>query len=127
MKSISIVEDEAPLLVLAESILETAGYRTLSAASLAQAQAILHSDAQFDLIFTDVGLGELREGGLQLGQTARDTRPGIPILYTSGMTLTDGMKSLFVEPCAFMPKPYRDADRLGHIDQLLSANPAANA
>lgn len=67
MAVILIVEDEAPLLVLAESVLQQAGHDTLSAGSLAQAQAIIHSDSQFDLVFTDIGLVDQREGGLQVG------------------------------------------------------------
>ena len=32
-----------------------------------------------------------------MGQLVRQARPGVPVLYTSGRALTDGMKELFVE------------------------------
>ena len=119
MAVIFVVEDEAPLLVLAESVLQDRGHETLSAASLAQAQSVIHSDAKFDLVFTDIALGDQREGGLQVGQTVRDARDGTPVLYTSGMTITDGMRSLFVNPCDFLPKPYREDELLEAITRLL--------
>ena len=120
MAVILIVEDEAPLLVLAESVLQQAGHDTLSAGSLAQAQAIIHSDSQFDLVFTDIGLVDQREGGLQVGQSLGEARHGIPVLYTSGMTMTDGMSSLFATPSEFLPKPYRENELLDAVDRLLA-------
>ena len=123
MAVILIVEDEAPLLVLAESVLEHAGHDTLSAGSLAQAQAVIHLDADFDLVFTDIGLADQREGGLQVGQSTREARQGTPILYTSGMIITDGMRSLFVTPSEFLPKPYREHELLDAVSRLLAERP----
>jgi CheY-like chemotaxis protein len=100
MAIVLIVEDEVQVLVLAESILQHAGYETLSASTLAEADAVVHSENNIDLIFTDLGLGDQAEAGLELGQSASQARRGIPILYTSGRSLTDGMRSLFSEPCA---------------------------
>ena len=88
--------------------------------SLAQAQAIIHSDSQFDLVFTDIGLVDQREGGLQVGQSLGEARQGIPVLYTSGMTMTDGMSSLFATPSEFLPKPYRENELLDAVDRLLA-------
>ena len=120
MATILIVEDEIAVLVLAESVLQSNGHDTLSASTLAQAQAIIHSDQKFDLIFTDISLADQKEGGLQVGQTAIQARVRIPVLYTSGMALTDGMKALFSEPSEFLPKPYRD-------DELVTASSDCSA
>jgi CheY-like chemotaxis protein len=49
MATVLIVEDEAILLVLAESVLKTAGYETISAASLTEVQGIVESGAKFDV------------------------------------------------------------------------------
>jgi DNA-binding NtrC family response regulator len=117
--AILIVEDEAPILVLIESILQQAGYETLTAATLAEAQGVIHSDKSIDLIFTDVNLGEDHEGGLQIGQIVRQARPNMPVVYTSGRGLTDGMKSLFVEPHLFLPKPYTNEQLVEAIASLL--------
>ena len=117
--AILIVEDEAPILVLVESILQQAGYETLTAATLAEAQAVIHSDRPIDLIFTDINLGEDHEGGLQVGQIVRQARPKAPIVYTSGRGLTDGMKGLFVEQSLFLPKPYTNEQLVEAIAGLL--------
>jgi CheY-like chemotaxis protein len=108
MASILVVEDEPTVLVLGESVLQRAGYETLTAGTLAEAQAVIHSDQKLDLVFTDITLPENPEGGLQMGQLVRQARPGVPVLYTSGRALTDGMKELFVERSSFLPKPYTD-------------------
>jgi DNA-binding NtrC family response regulator len=115
MPRIVIVEDDTQVLTLAESILQQAGYDTVSASTVAEAQALINSKhASFDLVFTDVELGNHKEGGLTIGKLLGDARKGTPVLYTSGRPLTDGMQSLFAEPSAFLPKPYT-------VDQLTEA------
>lgn len=107
MGRVLVVEDETQVLMLAESVLQQAGYDTLSAATRAEAQAIISDQGErFDLLFADVELGNHKEGGLTIGKLMGEARKGTPVLYTSGRTLTDGMKSLFVERSAFLPNPY---------------------
>ena len=118
MATILVIEDEPTVLSLAESILQHAGYETLTASTLAQAQAIIHSDQPLDLVFTDIGLGDQPEGGLQVGQVTR-ARGNLPVLYTSGLGATDGMKQLFVERSAFLAKPYTDERLIAAISDLL--------
>ena len=48
MAAVLIVEDEAAILMLAESVVQDAGYETLSAASLPEARDIIESGASFD-------------------------------------------------------------------------------
>ncbi|HTN73168.1 MAG TPA: response regulator [Methylomirabilota bacterium] len=119
MASILVVEDEPTVLVLGESVLQRAGYETLTAGTLAEAQAVIHSDQKLDLVFTDITLPENPEGGLQMGQLVRQARPGVPVLYTSGRALTDGMKELFVERSSFLPKPYTDEQLISAVADLL--------
>jgi DNA-binding NtrC family response regulator len=45
---------------------------------------------------------------------ARERHPDLNVLYTTGQTVTDGMKALFVEGAKFLEKPYT-------VDQLSSA------
>jgi DNA-binding response OmpR family regulator len=116
--TILIVEDEVPILVLVESILQQAGYETLTASTLAEAQAIIHSDQPVDLVFIDINLGEDHEGGLQIGQMIRQSRSKTPVIYTSGRGLTDGMKTLFVERSLFLPKPYTNEQLVEAVASL---------
>jgi DNA-binding NtrC family response regulator len=108
---ILIVEDEEQVRVLAESILQEAGHQTLSASSAEEALALLEREEHIDLLFTDLGLQADLQGGLKLAQAAKERAPGLPVLYTTGQGLTDGMKALFVEPFGFLTKPYT-ADQL---------------
>ena len=43
---------------------------------------------------------------LELAKQAVEHRPGLKVLYTTGQTLTDGMRELFVSGSAFPKKPY---------------------
>lgn len=127
MATILLVEDEPPLLVLAESVLNNAGYETVSAATLAEAQAMIHSDKNIDLVFTDITLMEAQEGGLQIGEFVRQARPGTPVLYTTGRGVTDGMIQLFVEPSAYLAKPYTNDQLITAVGNLLRDGERANS
>jgi len=113
MAAILIVEDEAQVRVLAESYLQSQGHETLSAANLDEALAVLASQ-EIDLLFTDISLQGDIQAGLTLAQRAIERHPDLRVLYTTGLAVTDGMKALFVERSAFLPKPYT-------IDQLQTA------
>jgi two-component system, cell cycle sensor histidine kinase and response regulator CckA len=109
-----IVEDEDQVRVLAESILREHGHDTLSAANAEQALALIASEQTIDLLFTDIGLHDDRQGGLLLAQKAVELRPLLPVLYTTGQGVTDGMRAMFVEKFGFVAKPYT-------LDQLTAA------
>jgi DNA-binding NtrC family response regulator len=111
---ILIVEDDEQVRTLAESILAQAGHETRSAGSSAEAEAILQSDAQVDLLFVDVTLLMHDEAGLHLAKAAARVRPGLPVMYTTGRGITDGMLAMFVKPNVFLAKPY-------NVEQLLTA------
>jgi DNA-binding NtrC family response regulator len=106
-----IVEDEEQVRVLAESCLQEHGHHTLSAATMEQALALLDVADGIDLLFVDVGLYEDRNIGLDLAQQAVMRKPELNVLYTTGQTVTDGLKALLVEGSALLPKPYT-------VDQL---------
>jgi CheY-like chemotaxis protein len=96
MGVILVVEDEEQIRVLVESILVDDGHQALSAASTAQALAVVQTDHPIDLLFTDIRLGEdvgggLVHAGLELAQQAVELRPELRVLYTTGYGITDGM------------------------------------
>ena len=106
MPVVLIVEDEEQVRVLAESVLQAQGHKTLTAATVEQAIALLDGPEKIELLFTDVRLQDDLEGGLSLGQEAVKRLPGLPVLYTTGQGITDGMKAMFVERYGFIAKPY---------------------
>jgi DNA-binding NtrC family response regulator len=106
MATILVVEDDEQVRVLGESILQDHGHNTLSAGTIEQATALLETDENFDLLFTDLELHGDIQAGLILGLRAVELRPKLGVLYTSGQALTDGMQKMFVTQSAFLPKPY---------------------
>jgi hypothetical protein len=59
-------------------MLQTAGYETICASTVADALAIIeNTDGQLNLLFTDLGLRDKLEGGLDVGQAAARVHPGL--------------------------------------------------
>ena len=106
--TVLVAEDEPTVRVLAESIIEDHGYRTLSAANAREAIALLEQDEPIDLLFTDIVLkdGPDAINGLELASQAVELRSGLRVIYTTGGDHTDGMTALFVDGAIFLPKPY---------------------
>jgi DNA-binding NtrC family response regulator len=114
MAVVLVVEDEEQVRVLAESILQEAGHQTVSAASIEESSAVLKSEQPIDLLFVDLGMDEDFQGGIQVAREADKLRSGLPVLYTTGRGVTDGMRAQFIEPYVFLAKPYT-------IDELMTA------
>lgn len=119
MAVLLIVEDEEQVRVLAESIIQDRGHTTLSAGTLEQALALLESDQTIELLFTDLGLQDDLQAGLTAAQEAVKRIPGLPVLYTTGQGITDGMRAMFVERHGFIAKPYTADHLCTAIDNLL--------
>jgi DNA-binding NtrC family response regulator len=122
MSVILIVEDDEQVRVLAESVLRDAGYGVLAATALEGAQALLNSDKLIDLLFVDVNLGGDLEAGLRIALNARERRPLLPVIYSTGQGVDDGKKALFTEPYLFLPKPYTSEQLINSIEYLLNRN-----
>lgn len=114
MAVVLLVEDEDQVRVLAESYLEEQGHTVLTAASKEGALAVLQADQPIDVLFTDLGLKEDIDGGLELAKRAVETLPKLKVLYTTGRPVTDGTRARFVEGSAYLQKPYT-------VEQLITA------
>jgi DNA-binding NtrC family response regulator len=106
MACVLVVEDEEQVRVLAEAIIQDIGHRTMSAATVLEALALLDGDTSIEALFTDIKLAEDGPTGLDLAVAAREKRPNLRVLYTTGQVITDGMKALMVDGSAMLPKPY---------------------
>jgi two-component system, cell cycle sensor histidine kinase and response regulator CckA len=117
---ILIVEGDTQVRVLAESYLKEQGHHTLSAATVVEALAVLEGagEMDIDLLFTDIELQDDVQAGLDLARRAVEPQPELRVLYTSGHAATDGMKALFVDNSAFLPKPYT----VDQLQTILSVN-----
>ena len=107
MSVVLIVEDEAQVLVLAESYLQEHGHSTRTADTIEGALAILDNET-VDVLFTDIGLHGNQHAGLELAKQARERRPDLKVLYTTEQTVTDGMKALFVDGAITVETDVRD-------------------
>lgn len=82
---ILLVEDDDLVRTHAESVLLSLGYEVTAAANGPAALALLERGDAFDLLFTDV----VMPGGISgrmLAERARQMRPDLKVLYTSGYT-----------------------------------------
>ncbi len=85
VETILLVEDEGPLRELAKLVLETSGYKVLSARDGVEAVQICQEYANvIHLLFTDVVMPKM--SGRQLTDLLTPTRPNMKVLYMSGYT-----------------------------------------
>jgi CheY-like chemotaxis protein len=82
-ESILIVEDDPAVRIVAVTILESLGYQVWQAEEGRVALDILKSDEPIDLLFTDLVMPN-GMGGQDLLHQARQWRPGLKALFTSG-------------------------------------------
>jgi CheY-like chemotaxis protein len=109
-----IVEDQEQILTLAQSFLEEQGHKTLSAATADEALAILTGSEAVDALFVDIILSRDTQAGLELAKRAVELKPRLKVVYSTGLSVTDGMKALVVPGSAVLEKPYT-------VDQLLTS------
>jgi DNA-binding NtrC family response regulator len=119
MAVILIVEDDEQVRVLAESVLQEAGHTVIAATGAEGASALLSANRQVDVLFIDLKLGNDVEAGLTVAQDAKETRPELAVLYTTGAGENAGMKALFVKPSLFLPKPYTFEQLTKSVEFLL--------
>ena len=121
MAVILIVEDDVFVRQIAELMIEDLGHTTLSAFELGDALSILRSPQHIDALFTDIRLKTAVLGGCELARQAVKLWPTLRVLYTTGNSVTDRMKALFVEGAHFLPKPYTPDQLQDAVEKLLTA------
>ncbi|HEX8402757.1 MAG TPA: response regulator [Allosphingosinicella sp.] len=81
-----VVDDEEMVLDMTEHALKDGGYQVVRARSGDDAIALLEADSnRFAGLITDVNLGEELDGW-RVAQRARELKPAIPIVYTTGFS-----------------------------------------
>lgn len=82
-ETVLVVDDEPTVRMLIGDSLADLGYRGIEAADAASALKVLESDAEIDLLITDVGLpGGM--SGKDLADFARKARPDLKVLFITG-------------------------------------------
>ena len=121
MAVILIVEDDVFIREIAEMMIEDWGHDTLSASDVDEALSHLRSSRHIDALFTDIYLKTAVLGGYELAHQAIKLRPKLRVLYTTGNSITDKMKALFVEGAHFLHKPYAQHQLQNSVEELLAA------
>ncbi len=104
-ETILVVEDEPVVRSVIVELLNDLGYRTLEASDGPSGAKVLDSQLRIDLLVTDVGLPGLN--GRQLADQARETRPGLKVLFITGYAENAAIASGFLEPgMAMITKPF---------------------
>jgi CheY-like chemotaxis protein len=105
-ETILVVEDDVSVRNMAVTTLEALGYRVRQAADGRIGLKILQDDGAIDLLFTDMIMPN-GMSGLELIRAARELRPDVKALLTSGYS-EQFIKSVDVVPdVQLLSKPYR--------------------
>ncbi len=115
-----IVEDDPDVRQLANSMLKSLGYRTMTAGDAGTALNILAAEPEIDLLFTDIILpGGMN--GADLAQLAGERYPGLKVLYTSGYTENANIHESGAQT-RLISKPYRKTDLARKLRQVLDGD-----
>jgi CheY-like chemotaxis protein len=121
MAVILIVEDDLFIRGIAELMIEDWGHNTLLASDIDEALALLRAPRHIDALFTDIYLKTAVFGGCELAHQAIKLRPKLRVLYTTGNSITEKLKTLFVEGTHFLRKPYTPHQLQNSVEELLAA------
>jgi len=116
---ILLVEDSEPLKKLAQTYLETGGFRVASAASGEEAlQVAARSGEPFDLLLTDVVMPGMN--GRALAEQLLRRQPGMRVLYMSGYTDSFIVGHGVLEPGThLLHKPFTDEVLIAKVREVL--------
>jgi PAS domain S-box-containing protein len=116
-ETILAVEDDPRVRRISLRRLNELGYSVIEADSGAAGLAIVERGEPFDLLFTDVVMAG-GMSGIELAQQARQKRPSLKVLFTSGYAEPALMtQALLDQNAAWLAKPYNSEE----LDQKLRA------
>ncbi len=117
---ILVVEDEERVRHMSVDTLRELGYVVVQASDANQALTVLTIQPRIDLLFTDIVMPDMN--GRVLSDRAREQRPGLKVLYTTGYTrnaiVHNGMLDHDV---AFIAKPFTVQQLATKIREVLDA------
>ena len=120
-ETILLVEDDEQVRGFALSQLKSLGYNVLQARNGVEAMELIERHGQIDLLFTDV----VMPGGMsgrQLADAARQRRPGLKVLFTSGYDAEAIVQHGRPDPgVQLLPKPYRRRELARRIRSIFDA------
>lgn len=113
-----LVEDDELVRRFVHDQLVGLGYRVTEVGSPSEALRLLASDQPYDLLLTDVVMPEM--SGRALADKARQLRPQLAVLFTSGYTQDALNQSNAGQAELLLDKPYRRADLARKVREALA-------
>ena len=105
-----VVEDDDRVRHMSVDALRELGYTVVQASDATQALEVLAMQPKISLLFTDIVMPDVN--GRRLAEMAREKRPGLRVLFTTGYTRNAVVHNGVLDPgVAFLPKPFT-------VDQL---------
>ena len=102
---ILVAEDDEKIRFLSVEALRDFGYTVVQAGDASQALAVLAVQPHVDLLFTDIVMPDMN--GRQLTDRAREARPDLKVLYTTGFTKNAVVHNGVLDPgVALISKPF---------------------
>jgi PAS domain S-box-containing protein len=118
--TILLVEDDPAVSAVTETMLVDFGHKVRRAANADEAMRILWSDAELDVLFSDVVMpGEMN--GVDLAKQCASQRPGLKILLTSGYAGDSLDESLAQGAWPFLRKPFLSTELANALAKLAAA------
>jgi hypothetical protein len=119
-ETVLVIEDEPVVRGVILEMLGEQGYRTLEAADGPSGLKILQSSEPIDLLITDVGLPGI--SGRQVADQARESRPGLKILFITGYAESVALAGGFLQPgMEMIIKPF-DLDNLSRRIRAMTSS-----
>jgi signal transduction histidine kinase len=120
-ETVLVVEDNDGVRDYAIDILEQLGYRVLAASDAKEALHVLSDGKHIDLLFTDVVLPGAITGRV-LADQAKDMRPGLRVLYTTGYTRNAIVHQGRLDPDVhLLNKPYTQQSLARKVRDMLDS------
>ena len=115
--AILVVEDEVFTRMAAADALEDRGFNPFEAGDAREALNILSEHPEIILLFTDVDMPGGMDG-VQLARRARQVRPDVGIIITSGKRRVPDVPA----GGSFLPKPYRPEQLAEEVERCVSGD-----
>jgi signal transduction histidine kinase/ActR/RegA family two-component response regulator len=123
--TVLVVDDEESVRNVARAILKRAGLQALTAAGGREALEILRSRGDVSVVVLDLVMPQMN--GQAVLRELRSFAPKLPVILSSGyIGEHETATRLAAEgPTGFLPKPYRPAELLDKVRQVLVEQPTA--
>ena len=124
--TVLLVDDEATIRVLAERMLELAGFRVVCCSSGEAALGRLADGGpSIDVLVSDVQLdgvsGQRRMNGPTLAAEVRRRHPGVGIVLMSGNTESEAVDRGMAPGTRFLSKPYKREELVAAVEAALAS------